>query len=282
MPAKPIAPKLFDVLPQAQMRQALRQAMPEGTKLVWKLAGKLDITSGALGVVDAGSCHPWHIAREAKALAWPYPIAELWLQVSEELDGRDSRVFAAMIAAPGEQAAAKDALWQTREAASMAIDSATAVVADRGRLLSCCRLGGPLSGVALGKAFAEGAVKVERERAATWLAEQGFPNRVEQWHGGSISVKFVPGLSEEQAAAANVLLKKQGFAEEVRIYDAHTSGQIGEALRKSLFTEVDDGASPFLFAFHTGFGDGNYYWDALECDGKLCGYLCNFVPEDAE
>lgn len=276
------APRLFDVMPAGELRRALRQSLPSSTELAWLHIGNLNVTEGSLGVVDATCCHPRHY-REAKTLEWPFPLVEVWLQLARTPGAKLDRVFAVLLSAAGEGMTAGDGNWQTKESVSMPIDSASAVVADFGRLKSDCRDGGPLSETYLGKGSADEApAKQARQQAAALLAQHGFPTKLDTWATGSISISFSPGLTDERVAAANELLAKAGFSDRAWIAGSHTSGEVAAGLTTACYTRVPRDDNPFGYAFTTGFGDGMYYWDSLWRDGKLCGYLCNFVPADEE
>ena len=282
MAPSPQSPELFDVMPAGQLQRALRQSLSEGTTLVWEHIGNLDVTQGKLGVLDAGGCDPRH-PREAKTLDWPFPQVEVWLQFAKIPGGKEDRVFAALLSAPGKGLVQEQADWETKEGESMAIDSASAAVSDYGRLLTECRAGGPLSHSCLGKGSADLPDQMQaRKQAAAYLGKHGFPTRIETWATGSISITFSPGLTDEQVTAANAMLAKAGFQDRAWIAGSHTSGLIEKGLTGAPFMHVDDGRSPYLFAFKTGFGDGIYYWDGLWRGGQLCGYLCNFVPAEDE
>lgn len=277
-------PQLFDVMPASELQRALRQTLPAGTTVVWHSLGQIAITAGKIGAVDAASLHPKYPS-EIYQLDWPHPRAEIWLQLALGPDRKVERVFALLVSLPGTHLTAQHGGWEMVEGPSMAIDSASAAIGDYGRMLSEMRGGGPQSQTCLGRggSVKDPAAKQARERAAALLVQHGYPAKVERYdRTDSLSVGFQPGLTDEQIAAANALLAQAGFADEVWLAGSHTSGQLADALLKTAVTHLADQHGAYLIACKTGFGDGTYYWDGLVRAGQLCGYLCNFVPAEAE
>jgi hypothetical protein len=283
MARKTPPPRLFDVLPSGVLRQALHESLPRNTRLVWEHVGSLRVTGGLLGVLDAGSCHPRYLADESRQLDWPYPQAELAVQFAEQGRGKRSRVLAVMVAAPSGQLPGKLSGCERETAETMSIDSATAVLGDYERMHSRCRAGGPKATVLVGKGTATTKAQLaERKKAARVLEKLRLPLAVDTGYDGKSPVRFSTGLSDEQIEQARSALAAAGLSEEIWVPSAHTAMQLAEQLAANLVAWHPEGDDPFLLAFHTGYGDGSYAWDALTVDGRQCGYLCDFAPSDDE
>jgi hypothetical protein len=253
MPDKSDSPKLFDILPSAEMRCALRHAMPEQTALSWHHIGDLNVTRGQIAVLDAGVCHPRHLPNEAKILPWPRPQAEIWLRLATPSEGSRTRVLAVFISAPGDTIAG-ESTGKLCDGPAMAIDSASALVGDYDRMLTDCSTGGPLSQVCI---FCRGRGNPPRDQEvqplANFLAQHGFPVRVETYATGRTGIAFSRGLTEEEVARANALLASAGSAATLSIEGSHTSGSISRALAAAPYVQLNGPAGPLLFAFETGF-----------------------------
>jgi hypothetical protein len=274
------APQLFSVLPAGELKRLLRQSLSPQTQIAWQQLGTIGVTQNKLGVVDAASIHPKYKS-EIYTLDWPHAQVDVWVQRARDSGSQEDRIFAVLLLAPGR--GPQPGAWQLEEGQSMAIDSATAAFGDYGRMLSEMRGGGTHAQTTLGRGSADNPQQKQvRQQAAAFLRQHGFPAEIETYATGSISVRFKPGLTEEQIDRANALLAPTGCPDQVWLPGSHTSGLLEEALMKSPVTQLMDARGPYLFACRTGFGDGIYYWDALQQNGQLVGYLCNFVPAHEE
>jgi hypothetical protein len=275
-------PELFTVMPRVELHRALRQSMPPQTRIAWERLGVMDITAGKIGAVDAASLHPRYPS-EIYVLAWPHAQAEVWVQRAAAGEQAADRIFAVLLGVSPHVLPKTTAGWTIAEGESMAIDSATAAFGDYARMLSEMRAGGTHGHVCLGRGSArEPQVKQVREEAARFLQQHGFPATIETYPTGAISVRFSPGLTDEQVEQANALLAQTGCTDRVWIAGSHTSGLLAAQLIQSPVTQLSDSRGPYLFACRTGFGDGMYFWDSVWQGDQLYGYLCNFVPAEEE
>jgi len=261
--------------------------MPAETKIAWERLGTIAVTQGKLGVADAGGLHPKYPS-EVKTLDWPHAEVDAWVQRARLPESNEDRILAIILLTPGlRQEMHPDlaqARWEVIEGKSMAIDSATAAFGDHGRMLADMKAGGTHAHTCLGRGSSKNDPQQKQilQQAADLLKQHGFPASIETYATGDISVYFKPGLTDEQVERANALLAPTGCPHQVWIAGSHTSGLLEEALLKAPVTQLTDARGPYLFACRTGFGDGIYYWDALQQNGQLVGYLCNFVPAEEE
>jgi hypothetical protein len=285
MPRKRPAPELFAVLPSALLRESLVQGLPEGTHGVWEQAGSLRITGRMLGAVDAGSCHPRYLPGEATQLDWPYTRAEIFLRFAQQLDGRRTRVLAVLVVPPAAEVPPDAASAERDFVDSMCVDSASAVVGDYARMQSECRAGGPLATVLVGKGTAQSAEQRQaRQRAAGILKSLGLPVATSEStpYDGQAPVEFSTGLLDEQIEQARAALVAAGVTEDIWVPSAHTAVLLERQLISNLVVRYPAEGDPVLVGFHTGFGDGSYVWHELTASGQLCGYLCDFLPQEEE
>ncbi|MFN0017619.1 MAG: hypothetical protein ACKVP0_05115 [Pirellulaceae bacterium] len=277
MPSK--GPKLFDVLPSAILKGSMRIALPANTVVAWQLSGVLPVSDGQIVVMDAASyARPRHVESEGRLLPWPAVQAEIWFRVIREESGKVLRVGAGLISVPSADLPAIIKDLTTTEGGSMPIDSATMMVGDPSRMKRNWQGGGPNCRANLGGSTNDPQRLKAQEHAAWLLSQAGFRLRREV-ENGCVSHQLEGLHSNSDLDRAESLIAASGLNLRVNVWKTETGTALGDQLGRASLARVDDESGiPYLFASSTGFGDGTYYWDALQLRGNLVGYLCDFMP----
>ncbi len=279
MSSPSMGPRLFDVLPSAILKRSMRSALPAGSTFAWNQVGTLPVSDGQVVVMDAASyARPRHVQSEGKLLPWPTDGAEVWFQVVREGTGKVLRVVAALISLPGADLPPITKELVQSEVCSMAIDSATMMIADVPRLTTNWQGAGPNFQANLGGSTNDPARRAAQEQAAALLSSAGFRFRRSE-ENGYLSFQLEPLRADAEIERAESLLAASGLNLRLNVWKTETGTTLAERLVRERITQLNDPLGiPFLIASSTGFGDGIYYWEALLWRGNLVGYFCDFMP----
>jgi hypothetical protein len=275
-------PRLFDVYPAHQLYAAMRGALPSDAEFVWRQVGSLTVSGKTLVVMDAESYLPRYFQSEGRFLSWTAGSVEVWLQLIQRRDGHPMRVARVLLSLPGSALPSRLAQGMKQEACSMAIDSASMLVADVPRLQRCWKIGGSNCRAFLGHTQTQPERRQAKEQAAALLTSAGFALEREE-RGASLSFRLSGELSDDEIGRAEAILAAASLGEWINVTRTQSLAELHAELdRTFVATFFDENLQPYLFAFPTGFGDGLYYWDAIVDQDRVLGYFCDFMPpEDA-
>jgi hypothetical protein len=273
-------PRLFDIMPSDELGKALRAALPEDVSWKWHMAGTLNARTAGIIVMDPAYYKPGGSLAVGVVLEWPHDRAEVWLQVIERPGDRVCRIAAVVLCRAWTDLLDSAAIRQ-EEVDSIAVDTATVMVADLERLNANWKAGGSKSECSLGY-FEDEASRIEaKAKAARVLMDLGYPLRREQRSRGAIGFSFEQPLTDDEIDHANRAIREAGFDEKVRVITPHSLNEIMGQLGTGFLAKLSDGESEFLYALPSGWGDGAYLWNSLMQGQDLLGYICDFIPEEA-